>query len=297
MKPLLASAIESEEDIKLPCLVSPKMDGIRCLILDGKAVSRSLKPIPNNFVREQLEAFAAELVDVDLDGELMIDGAAFNEVSSGIMSHDGEPKFTYYVFDSVKSKNWDEPFESRLKTVRVLLGDFKDKYPFLKVVTHVEAHSLGDVDAYEQMFLDRGYEGIMLRSFDGVYKHGRSTVKQGILLKVKRFVDAEATIVDFNERMHNDNEATINALGHIERSSHKANKRAAGDLGAFVAVDAEGVEFKIGAGFTAEQRKQFWADRDRLKGKLVKFKYLSHGSVDRPRHPIFLGFRHPEDLS
>ena len=39
------------------------------------------------------------------------------------------------------------------------------------------------------------------------YKQGRSTVREGYLLKVKTFLDDEATVVRFEERMHNGNEA------------------------------------------------------------------------------------------
>lgn len=45
-----------------------------------------------------------------------------------------------------------------------------------------------------------------------------------------------------------------------------------------------------------KQRADFWARRDSLLGQRVKFKHLEHGAKDAPRHPVFLGFRHAEDL-
>ena len=45
--------------------------------------------------------------------------------------------------------------------------------------------------------LNAGYEGLMLRDPNGIYKFGRSSVKENILLKVKEFMDDEAEIIAF----------------------------------------------------------------------------------------------------
>ncbi len=43
MKPMLSHTIEDTSKIKFPVLVSQKLDGIRCLIINGVAVSRNSK--------------------------------------------------------------------------------------------------------------------------------------------------------------------------------------------------------------------------------------------------------------
>ena len=150
----------------------------------------------------------------------------------------------------------------------------------------------------EEFALKQGYEGLMIRSFDGKYKHGRSTEKQGYLLKLKQFKDIEAEIVGYKELMHNENEAKINELGYTERSTKKEGKVPAGVLGAFV-CKAEGYEdtFDVGTGFTAEQRKRFWEIKDSLIGNLAKIKIQPSGELNKPRFPVFLGFRDRRDLS
>lgn len=47
MKPMLAGKCEGLESLKYPVLVSVKLDGVRALVIGGKVMSRSLKPIPN----------------------------------------------------------------------------------------------------------------------------------------------------------------------------------------------------------------------------------------------------------
>jgi DNA ligase-1 len=154
---------------------------------------------------------------------------------------------------------------------------------------------------YEAKCLVDGYEGVMVRSYDGPYKHGRSTVREGYLLKLKRFLDSEAVVTGVIEELHNANEAKKDNLGRTERSTAKAGKVGKGVLGALrctALADGEGfdkgVEFKIGTGFTAEQREELWAEN--LKGRIVKFKYQPSVGTDKPRFPSFIGFRHEDDM-
>ena len=113
----------------------------------------------------------------------------------------------------------------------------------------------------------------------------------------KRFLDSEAEIVGFVELMRNKNEATINKMGYMERSSHMENKVPGGCLGAFQVKDITyGYEFEIGTGFTEADRIAFWKQKRSLLGRVVKYKYFPIGMKDLPRHPVFLGFRDPRDM-
>jgi DNA ligase-1 len=147
--------------------------------------------------------------------------------------------------------------------------------------------------------LNKGFEGTIVRDPDGRYKFGRSTMREGLLLKIKRFNDAEAVVVGVEELMHNGNEATLDRLGHSKRSSHKGNKMASGKLGALVVenvVNGKRVRFKVGTGFKDNERKQLWSDRNSLIGRYAKYKSMEFGTKDAPRHPVFLGFRHKNDM-
>ena len=107
-------------------------------------------------------------------------------------------------------------------------------------------------------------------------------------------------MVGFAEELHNENEARTNALGHTERSTHRENKSGKGRLGALVVEGIgggfEGVGFRIGTGFSQEQREVYWEARDQLVGRVVKYRHQPHGGKDLPRIPSFLGFRAEEDL-
>lgn len=137
----------------------------------------------------------------------------------------------------------------------------------------------------------------MLRRADAHYKFGRSTHKEFILMKLKRFMDTEYKVVGFQERMKNNNEATINELGYTERSTHKDNLVGRGDLGALVLeLDEGGPTFTCGTGFDDATRVEIWNNRDKYIGKFAKVKSFLIGVKDLPRFPVFLGFRDNEDM-
>ena len=280
-------------DVTFPVFASPKVDGIRALNVDGKILSRSMKPIPNDIIRDILE----QLLPPGADGEISY-GDTFQDCTSMVMSKLKAPEkpFRFYWFDYVKM-SLDTPYVERMCDMKEAFGDMQHRLENLQdMVTiiplfPVSIYSQDELDAYEQKCLDDGFEGIMIRSFDGPYKSGRSTLKEGYLLKIKRFMDAEATIIGFGELMHNNNEAITNALGHTKRSSHQANKSASRTLGSFIVKNANNTVFNVGSGLTAEQRQQYWNERDTLLGQLIKFKYMAVGVKNAPRYPVFLGFR------
>jgi DNA ligase-1 len=278
MKPMLAGKLDSIDDVRYPVLCTPKLDGIRCLIVDGEAVSRKLKPIPNAFVRTRLRGLPNWL-----DGELMVPGAEnFGETSSAIMSRDGTPEFEYHVFDIIDP---NEGYDARVRALQML--DIEGLPPFVRLLLPAVIQSREALVDYEERCLFEGHEGVMLRSADGPYKHGRSTVREGYLLKLKRFEDDEAVVIGFEELLRNENELGQDALGHAKRSKAKAGMVPGGTLGKLLVRRADGVEFAIGSGFTASQRDAIWADQAGHLGLLVKFKHQPHGAQEKPRWPAW----------
>ena len=279
---MLASNVELNSII-YPVYITPKYDGIRCVIRNGQALSRKLLPIPNKYVQKKL----AECPN-NLDGELICHGKTFNQIQSEIMREDGEPEFNFYVFDIIDTK---APYLDRIEKLEDM-----DLPSFCKKVIPTEINTKEELlDAEREAVEDFDFEGIMIRTGDGPYKYGRATVKQGYLSKLKRFTDAEATIIGYEELQHNMNEQTKDALGHAKRSHKKEGMVPAGTLGAFIVRDGE-KKFKVSTGMTSAERQEYWNNKEDMIGKLVKYKFQESGAKDLPRFPTFLGIRHPDDL-
>ena len=272
------------DKLRFPLLASAKLDGVRAVVRDGVVFSRSNKPIPNAHVQKLFGKYT------HFDGELIVGDptskTCYRDTVSGVMSVDGEPDVKLYVFDHVGEPSHIYNFRAERLT--------ESKH----VIVHeqVMCLTLEDILKYEEQCLDAGYEGLILRDPHAPYKQGRSTVKEGYLLKLKRFVDDEATVIGFEERMHNGNVATVNELGRTARSSHKENKSGRGDLGALLLRHSSGIEFSCGTGFTDSERGEIWANRARYLGQLAKYKHFPVGAKDLPRHPVFLGWRDRRDL-
>lgn len=307
-KPMLAVDCGGVESLTFPLVISPKLDGVRAVVTADGLMSRALKAIPNRNV----QAFFAGL-PVGLDGELLVgDPTApdvYRKTVSVVMSDDKPADgVVFHVFDL----QIDGPFYCRASTLRQMWMDVLHDVPSIELVTQVLVKTLDALIMWEGEWVGQGYEGLIARSQDSPYKHGRSTQTEGYLLKVKRFVDGEAEVIGVTELMHNGNEAKTNALGRTERSHKKAGMVPTGTMGTLVAKDVKtGVGFEIGTGFTAQDRHDYWRDGEdvigktdkgeniyhtRLEGWLAKYKHFPSGAKDKPRHPVFLGWRDKRDL-
>lgn len=291
-KPMLSGKFEDVEEglksLTYPLLATPKYDGIRALMIGGKLLSRTFKNIPNKHIFKT----CTEALPDGLDGELV--SGSFNETSGNVMRHEGEPVFEYHVFDYVKD-SLTKPYAERMKDLEAL------KLPKWCVkVLPIPLNSLAELETLERKYLSEGFEGIMLRSPAGGYKCGRGTVSKMDLVKVKRFKDAEAVIVGFEEEMQNNNEALKDAFGRTKRSTAQDNLTGKNTLGALMVKGVNGefkdVEFKLGTGFDAALRQNIWNKKEKLNNSIVKYKYQSEGGEDKPRFPVFIGFRDKDDM-
>lgn len=296
-KCMLASDAELST-IRYPLLASPKIDGIRCRVWENKPMSRSWKLIRNQYVQEILSIKSLN----GLDGELAVgnpwDKNLMQQTTSGVMSAAGNPDFTFWIFDIFTPWQATTPFANRYQMLNDYFTSHRSVLPQqAQLLPQQFIRTPEELAQFEMDCVNQGYEGIITRDPNSLYKNGRSTAREQGMLKVKRFIDSEAVVIDIQEFMHNANEATINALGHTERSSHKDNKVPMGMLGALVCNDIHTNQpIKIGTGFDHVTRQRLWNERDTLKDRVVKYKYFNHGIKDAPRHPVFLGFRDQDDL-
>jgi DNA ligase 1 len=298
-RPLLARAVEPGEALTWPKLASPKLDGVRCLIVDGVPTSRSLKPLPNRALRDFLPW--RELGG--LDGELIVGDPtapdAYNRTTSAVMSHDGDlTGLRFHVFDHFGAP--DEPYFVRREIADCFLKAsdlFFETKSKAAMLPELEIRHPGELLEYEAQCVAEGYEGVMLRCPMASYKFGRTSSKGAELLKIKRFEDSEAEILEVHPLMRNGNSQEKNELGLAKRSSAQAGLVADELLGALTVRDVKtGIEFSIGSGFDQAAREALWAKRHELRGALVKYKFQPAGVKEAPRFPVYLGFRSEIDL-
>jgi DNA ligase-1 len=248
---LLAHAWDNEKDLA-GWWMSEKLDGVRALWTGEFLLSRQ----GNRFFAP--DWFTSGLPSIQLDGELWIDRKRFQSTVSVVRRQDAGQAWRdvkYVVFDAPDA---DRQFEERRRVIRDAVRE--DRCPHVRVLYQVRCdgddHLRNELTRIESL----GGEGLMLRQPGSKYEAGRSHT----LLKVKRFHDAEARVVE-----------------HLPGAGrHK------GRLGALLVELSGGTRFSVGTGFTDAQR-----EKPPAIGSIITFRFqeLTDGGV--PRFPSFVRVR------
>lgn len=289
-KPLLSCEV-SVDNINFPIYVSTKFDGIRAMVIDGIVYSRSMKPIRNEHIQKlfgkpEYQGFDGELVVGDIYAK-----DVFQKTTSGVMSKDGEPDVTFYVFDIFTNNT--ETYKERLYTLNDKL--VLDQYHNIVAAQQLYIQTKEELIELLSKEKVKGGEGLIGRNPKGRYKYGRSTPKEQFSMKFKFFEQDEFEVVGFTERMHNSNEQKRDELGYAERSSAKEGMIPMNTLGSLVLKYGD-ITFNVGTGFSDALRDEIWFNQEKYLGKLASIRYMSVGQAILPRIPSFQGFRDEDDL-
>ena len=291
IRPLLSCEV-SVDNINFPIYVSTKFDGIRAMVIDSVVYSRSMKPIRNKHVQKlfgkpEYNGFDGELVVGDVYAK-----DVFQKTTSGVMSKDGEPDVTFYVFDIFTYNT--ETYKERLYKLNDKL--VLDQYHNIVATQQLYIQTKEELTELLNKEKVKGGEGLIGRNPNGVYKYGRSTPKEQFSMKFKFFEQEDFEVIGFTERMHNSNEQKRDELGYAERSSAKGGMIPMNTLGSLVLKYGDDT-FNCGSGFSDALRDEIWFNQEKYLGKLASIRYMSVGAKDKPRVPSFIWFRDEDDMS
>jgi DNA ligase 1 len=308
-KPMLACDAD-ETKIKYPCIVQPKIDGVRSLHHEGFR-GRSLKQHANSYLSE---LFKPSFLN-GYDGELIIGSNPTLEdlcrktaslTSSGVTER--TEHVTWYLFDNFLHP--DLPYEERIEMVCDHIQLLRSQYGWENYLEVVQSHRVNckeELLNIEEQMLKNGYEGVIVRGINNPYKFGRSTVREGGLLRIKRFIESECVVIEIQEGESNENEAQTNELGYTYRTSHKEGKVKNGMVGALICKALATVKdpqsskvlfnkgdiIKVSAGkMDHDLRVKYFEDKSLLIDKTITFKFFPKGGKDKPRFPTFKCLRH-----
>lgn len=253
------------KSIEYPCFGSDKYDGVRALAKKRNGVvtiesrTSQVYDIPHIHA-----ALSIHMQDGDIwDGEIYLHGEVLQDITSAVgrtdtqakidaaqrkyekavgdekialayqeleearLIHEIRPKLEFHIFD-VHS---DEVFSERLKDLDELAG-IPVVSPCIQITQYVWVADEADMKVKHDDAVDRGYEGLMLRNFKGLYESGKRSTD---LQKYKEFVDAEFEILDvvpdkdegsrFLVRNNlNDRTFTVTLGSMAQRAEYLANK-------------------------------------------------------------------------
>lgn len=295
LKPMLAEDwVDSL--VKFPVEIQPKVDGVRSLHLTGKLTGRSFKPHANKHVTAK---FSPEIY-TGLDGEMHCgnptDKALCRVTSSLLRRIQGEPDVRWMLFDYIVPETLKLGYTERHAALSERITQIADSNLWL--VPTFTITNMADLLSLEDVWLAEGYEGVILRDPNGLYKSGRSTPLEGGLLRIKRFVEEDAIVTGIVEGQSNNNEAVINELGRTERSTHQENMVPNGMVGALECIEVKtGLQILVSPGeMTHEERVMYFNNPELIVGKTISFRHLPTGRKTFPRFPTFKSIRGPADI-
>jgi len=208
--PMLAHPYtKRSHNIKWPCYVQPKIDGVRCTltIKNGKVKmftrkGKEFTPMPSLVEsilewQEHAKSLPNFNEDLYLDGELYSDTLTFQELAGTLRRHKNTEEVLdqiyFVVFDSFQL-DWDTPYLARKAILEEQFEHFND--PFLKLIETTEVIDEAEMKERHQKYIQQGYEGTIIRNKDAFYKLKHRSAD---LQKYKDFIDAEFTIINFKD--------------------------------------------------------------------------------------------------
>jgi len=270
--PMLANKWEERSKyISEPFFVQPKLDGVRMLVgvKEGSffMMSRTGKIVSMPHIEAELKPLLKE--GQFLDGENYTTELSFEEITGMcrrvLESPPGLSKIKFHVFDYFDFSNLNQPFFDRW---RELESRFKNLKHTVLVPTEVcPTHT--QVPDRHDMYASMGYEGIMIRDRQGLYKLSE---RSNHLLKFKRFQTEEYRIVGAEEGKGKDKGTVIWICGSGD------NTRGVGT-------------FSVRPKGTFEERTEWFKNYKSYVGKnlTVQFQNLTNGGI--PRFPVGIAIR------
>lgn len=230
-------------------LVSEKYDGVRAYWDGQRLWTRTGHPV------RPPAWFTAALPPIPLDGELWLGRGRFEETAATLRRETPREEdwrqMRYQIFELPGVPG---AFNERAERIRQIVVEAN--HPWLVAVEQFRLPDEKTLQRRLHEIIKAGGEGLMLHRADAPYATGRSDV----LLKLKRWYDAEAVII-----------------GHLSGKG-----RHAGQLGALRVRTPDGREFSLGSGFSDAQRRN-----PPPLGATVTYRYRELTAKGMPRFASF----------
>ena len=248
-------------------LASEKLDGVRAY-WDGRNLRSR-----NGKILAAPGGWSAHFPPFALDGELYTARGEFEKIQSIVM--DKTPSATawseikFYVFDVPEAGGG---LLERLSELEKFIAKNPQAGQNLKIIKQVKVKDNAEFEAFAEAIIANGGEGAVVREPNASYERKRSKNA----LKYKKFKDAECEVTEVNA-----------GTGKYAGLRGSVTCKALGAAGSNTDEQiAGGVKFKIGSGFSDEER----ANPPKI-GSIVTYKYQNLTAKGLPRFPVFLRIR------
>lgn len=284
--PMLANKfLERKKYVTYPCMVQPKLDGVRYTARKLSADQVSIKTRSDSEC-PFFHQIKAEIQHLEIPPNIILDGEFYSKripfkTLNGYCNRkkiDGKTGFNtipssdletihYYVFDCYFIDQPDKSFGERYQYLESLPFS---KYLKLVPVTRVKQES--ELMPLHDQFVEQGYEGLMVRNINSPYK---LKDRSNNLLKYKNFFDTEFTIIGAKCPTNGKEEGCIIWILKLSNSEET---------------------FTCRPRDTYESRKSDWdeynSDPNQFIGKLYTVRFQEKYDNGIPRFPVGIAIRY-----
>lgn len=269
--PMLAQTYNPDKGFSTPCVIQPKLDGVRAYYEKGVFKSRNHKEYYNmEHLTETLKKIEENVI---FDGELYNHNMTFQELMKYVklkeIEDDIENKIPeiqkyveYHIFDCYFPNNPKMPFSERYDFLKGLQSSFKKTK--IRIVKVLPMSTIDELEGIHDEIASDGYEGVMLRSLEAPYQFKRSKYLQ----KYKVFVDEEFEVIGYDKEVQD----SINLV--VWKCKTK-----------------DGKEFNCRPKGTHEERENYYKNAKKYIGKYLTVVFQEYTDDGLPRFPVGKGFR------
>lgn len=259
IKPMLAQVKSSK--ITEPVYIQRKYNGLRAIFDVNQNEMYSRKGNIYNVPYISLSGFK-EYDIIAFDGELYNE-SSLQEINSIArnFSELSDCKLQYYIYDIILTSK-DAIYETRLKILKELFENHKDKLQYCKLVETIKVETEDLVQKYFRQFINEKYEGLIIR-LNKSYEFSNNNYHSKHLLKMKESLDGEFEVIGFTKsEIGQSNGAII-----------------------FICVTDEGKQFNVTPSMTIEDRKKMYnkfiaGDFEYLHKKIIiQYEELSDANI------------------
>jgi ATP-dependent DNA ligase len=263
------------KSIAFPCYVQRKLDGVRCIAIPERGLySRNGKQFPHlehlHRCVNRLGSFTGSII---LDGELYSDELSFQEIVGIVKKETLRPgdeekmkKIYLYVYDCIQLSRPSIPYKERFAELQSRFSTLgTSNIPNLRLLPTAVCSSEDEMKRLHAEYVVEGYEGIMLRAMNGVYKIGHRSTE---LQKYKEFFDSEYPVIGFKQ---GDGEEKGCVIWQCRTPA--------------------GLEFAVRPRGTRADRIELFANGATYVGKMLTVRYQELTTDGVPRFPVGISFR------
>lgn len=269
---------KGDTGIVFPADAQPKLDGVRCMAYwEGDQIYLGTRSGQEwtvlDHIKEELEKILPK--EMVLDGEFYVHDVEFELLMSWCKKFYPETlTLEFHLFDMPFDENGENlPWKQRKENVKAFFNEVQKNNPNtkLRLVPCIEVKNHQDLMDYDEVCMEEGYEGCMVRNRHEVYMLEHKTTR---LQKVKSSTDDEYEIIGFTDGIGREKGCVI-----------------------WKCKTTAGKEFDVRPKGKLPRRAELFKEGHLHIGEMLKVRYQNYTKAGAPRFPRGLGFRDEKDMS